>query len=501
VTHATELHRFRRTLAAVLVVLPLLALGGAWAATRPRVENPHGRFREECSLCHGAAGWKPAQVSRKFDHAKFGFKLDGAHAAASCLGCHQSLDFSASQTQCASCHQDPHRGEMGTDCSRCHSARSFVDRGPMVRAHQLTRFPLTGSHAALDCESCHPPTAQGQLQFVSTQAECRACHMDAFRSAKTPDHVAGGFPTECQSCHSASTWNSARFDHARTGFPLTGAHRAATCESCHPGGRFQGTAKDCASCHMADYNRAQPPHASSGFAASACASCHNTGGWAGAGFDHNATAFPLTGAHRNAACQSCHGDGVYAGKPTACQSCHLSEYNSAQPPHASSGFAASACATCHNTTAWTGAVFDHNATAFPLTGAHVTATCQSCHADGVYAGKPTACQSCHITDYNAAVPNHPAAGFTAAACASCHNTTTWTGATFDHDTQYFRIYSRGHAGRWSACSDCHNSPTNFAAFNCLGCHPHDDKASTDSHHVGRSGYSYNSNACYSCHTR
>ncbi len=427
-THATPLHRFRRLVVAALVVLPLLVLGAARAATRPRVENPHGRFHEECSLCHGAAGWKPAQVSRKFDHAKYGFKLDGAHAAAACLGCHQSLDFSASQTLCASCHQDPHRGEMGTDCSRCHSARSFVDRGPMFRAHQLTRFPLTGGHAALDCESCHPPAAQGQLQFVSTQAECSACHMDAYRSAKAPDHLAGGFPTECQSCHNPNTWNSARFDHSRTGFPLTGAHRTATCESCHPGGRFQGTPSDCASCHM-------------------------------------------------------------------------NEYNSAQPPHASSGFAASACASCHNTTAWTGAAFDHNATAFPLTGAHVTATCQSCHSDGVYQGKPTACQSCHIADYNAAVPNHPAAGFAASACASCHTTTAWTGATFNHDQQYFRIYSGGHAGRWNACSDCHNSPTNFAAFNCLGCHPHDNQASTDSEHSGRSGYRYDSAACYSCHTR
>ena len=427
-THATDLNRFRHVLAAALVLLPLLALGGAWAATRPRVENPHGRYREECGLCHGAAGWKPAQVSRKFDHAKFGFRLDGAHAAASCLGCHASLDFSAAQTQCASCHQDPHRGEMGTDCSRCHSARSFVDRGPMVRAHQLTRFPLTGSHGALDCEGCHKPTGQGQLQFVNTQAECRACHMTEFRSTRSPDHVAGAFPTDCQTCHTASTWSSARFDHSRTAFPLTGAHRTTACESCHAGGRYKGTARDCASCHQADYNRAQPPHASSGFAASACASCHTPAGWASA-------------------------------------------------------------------------VFNHSATAFPLTGAHVTATCQGCHADGVYKGKPSACQACHMTEFTAAIPNHPAAGFTAAACASCHTTTTWTGAKFDHDAQYFRIYSRGHAGRWNACTDCHSSATNFATFSCLGCHPHSDKATTDSHHAGRSGYRYVSTACYSCHTR
>ena len=31
----------------------------------------------------------------------------------------------------------------------------------MVRAHQLTRFPLTGSHLAVDCTACHQPTGKG----------------------------------------------------------------------------------------------------------------------------------------------------------------------------------------------------------------------------------------------------------------------------------------------------------------------------------------------------
>lgn len=345
----------RRGIALVIVLLPALVLGVAWGAARPRLANPHGRFQGECALCHGPQGWKPARISPRFDHARFGFRLEGAHAAASCLECHRSLDFTASTMACASCHQDPHRGEMGTECSRCHSSRSFVDRGPMLRAHQLTRFPLTGSHAALDCESCHRPAAQGQMQFVNTRAECRACHMDDYRGARDPDHVGGAFPLECQSCHVPSTWHRARFDHDRTGFPLTGAHRSAACASCHPGGRYAGTPKTCVSCHQSDYDTAQPPHAAAGFAASAC--------------------------------------------------------------------------------------------------------------------------------------------------AGCHNTTSWAGATFDHDSRYFRIYNGGHARRWSSCSDCHTTAGNYAAFNCLSCHPHSDKAQTDSHHVGRSGYRYDSAACYSCHTR
>jgi hypothetical protein len=106
-----------------------------------------------------------------------------------------------------------------------------------------------------------------------------------------------------------------------------------------------------------------------------------------------------------------------------------------------------------------------------------------------------------MADFNSAVPNHPAAGFAASACATCHTTTAWAGATFDHDTRSFRIFHSGHAGRWSACTDCHALPTNFASFDWLGCHPHSDKATTDSNHSGRSGYRYDSVTCYSCHDR
>ena len=44
---------------------------------------------------------------------------------------------------------------------------------------------------------------------------------------------------------------SADFDHLRTGFPLTDRHAQARCESCHQNGIFQGTPRDCASCHRA----------------------------------------------------------------------------------------------------------------------------------------------------------------------------------------------------------------------------------------------------------
>ncbi len=173
-------------------------------------------------------------------------------------------------------------------------------------------------------------------------------------------------------------------------------------------------------------------------------------------------------------------------------------HRTTDPPHGEPGFPPT-CADCHTTTAWAGATFDHTTTLFPLTGAHIAVACSACHGDGVYKGKPTTCVSCHQTDYNATTdPNHPPRRFPTT-CESCHTTATWSGATFDHDGQYFPIYSGKHKGLWSSCSTCHTSSSDYAVFSCTtGCHA---KGSTDSHHKGVGGYQYVSTACYSCHPK
>jgi hypothetical protein len=383
---------------------------------------------EPCALCHSPKGWTPARIDKRFDHSKSGFPLRGAHATARCLSCHATLAFRGAEHNCGACHEDIHHGELGTDCARCHTERSFLDRSTMFRLHDLTDLPLRGAHVALDCESCHPETSPGSLRFVGKSAECSSCHMEAYRSASAPDHVAGGFPLSCESCHSSLSWSGASFDHRATGFPLTGAHLAAPCASCHS-------------------------------------------------------------------------SGVYNGLNTACVGCHQSDYDATTDPgHAAAGFPTS-CGDCHGTATWSGATFDHRGTAFPLTGAHLTAACASCHASGVYDGLNAACIGCHQSDYNGTTdPGHAAAGFPTT-CGDCHGTATWAGATFDHDTRNFPIYSGGHASRWSACSDCHTSPANFSIFTCLLCHPHSDRVKTDESHQGEAGYQYDSQACYVCHPR
>ncbi|MCA9750925.1 MAG: hypothetical protein KC591_01945, partial [Gemmatimonadetes bacterium] len=190
------------------------------------------------------------------------------------------------------------------------------------------------------------------------------------------------------------------------------------------------------------------------------------------------------------------------GTPMDCFACHSGDYNSATDPnHVQSGFPTT-CADCHTTTAWTPASFDHNTTGFPLTGRHTTVQCTQCHVGGQYSGTPTDCYACHQTDYNGTNnPNHAAAGFPTS-CTDCHTTSGWTPADWDHDSQYFPIYSGKHQGKWNNdCTECHVNPNNFSQFECILCHEHSNRNQVDNDHRGENGYQYNSAACYNCHPR
>jgi hypothetical protein len=184
-------------IAALLLASPCASLTAA--AEGREADNPHGPLKDSCALCHGPAGWRPAKISPSLDHARFGFPLEGTHVQADCRACHLNLVFSEVGTTCVSCHQDAHRGELGDDCAKCHTPRSFVDRSRMRRAHQLTRFPLTGAHAGADCEACH--VLHANRMYVNTPTECVACHLQDYLATRNPNHVAGGFPQTCAECH------------------------------------------------------------------------------------------------------------------------------------------------------------------------------------------------------------------------------------------------------------------------------------------------------------
>lgn len=481
------------------VALALVLVPVGVAAQEP-VRSPHGPLRVECSACHTAAGWSVVRPTPAFQHAPGTFPLRGAHASSTCRACHRALDFGSTPLACAACHADIHQGELGADCGRCHSERAFVDRSVMSRQHQTLRFALTGSHVAVDCEACHQSQAQGQMQFVNTPTQCSACHLDRFLATRDPDHAAGGFPQDCTQCHATALWTPARFNHEASQFALTGAHRAVACNACHAGNRFSGTTTTCLGCHEPAYRAtSSPPHVSGGFPTD-CLGCHTTTRWVPAQFDHAGVGFALTGAHRSVGCDQCHGGGRFAGTPADCVGCHLVDYQATtQPNHVSAGFP-QACTQCHGTSAWTGASFDHASTGFSITGRHVGLPCASCHAGGSFTGTPATCVGCHQPAYLASRdPAHQAAGLSTD-CAACHTTGGWDGARYAaHDASAFPIYSGAHQNRWGGtCTTCHPSSSNYLQFTCLTCHEH-DRARMDDKHAGRSGYAYDSQACYRCH--
>ncbi len=152
--------------------------------------------------------------------------------------------------------------------------------------------------------------------------------------------------------------------------------------------------------------------------------------------------------------------------------CHLTNYQgTTNPNHVTSGFPQQ-CELCHDTTVWTDSTFNHNNTAFPLTGRTRAATAAYvCHVNGNYTTLPIACIGCHQTDYNNTTnPGHAAQPqFFPTTCTTCHTTAAWTNATFNH-TQYTQ-FSINHGNANGVCSTCHIKLQRlFRVFQCTACH-------------------------------
>ncbi len=479
--------------AGLLAIGALSPLGSSQAAAQTRDDNPHGRIDILCSTCHSPDNWKPARITKSFDHARYGFELAGGHGSVICASCHRSLEFTKVTNTCASCHQDTHRGELGADCAQCHNVRSFSDRAQQIN-HSLTRFPLEGAHRTLDCRNCHTPGLDGTLAFRGAPTTCFACHRGAFEKTLAPSHVAATFSSDCTRCHNKATWRGASYDHSLSDFALTGAHKAVTCQACHADRVFTGKSKNCVSCHQVNFEQAlAPPHQAAHIDRN-CVSCHTTAAWSGASYDHNVTQFPLTGAHKAVDCATCHANGNYVGRPATCISCHQTVFDqTVAPPHKAAGFSP-VCSTCHNTATWPGATFNHATTKFPLAGAHQAVACRTCHADGVYVGKATTCVACHQPNFDQTkAPPHKTAGLSTD-CVSCHATATWQGAKFDHNTTRFSLTG---AHRVATCQSCHADGVYVGkAATCVACHQASfDKTVNPNHKTA--GFPTD---CTSCHT-
>ena len=481
---------------AVLIIAAFIAgvpVASAQVQRGP-TRNPHGTLSIVCENCHTSTSWIPIRPAPDFNHNETRFPLRGLHVEVSCRQCHTKLVFSDVGTKCADCHADIHRRQFGGKCEECHTIRGWRVSMQSVRQHQ-NRFPLFGAHAAVDCGSCHKNAAAGR--FVGLSTDCASCHMRDYQAARVPDHQGAKLPLTCDQCHGLDSWHGAKFDHARfTGFALDGAHRALDCADCHTGNHYAGTPADCFSCHAKDFSGATVPnHVQAGFPRN-CATCHNTASWVGAAFDHNRlTRFTLTGAHVNVSCNQCHVAGRYAGTPQDCHSCHIKEFETATNPDHKRGNFPTDCSGCHTTSGWQGAKFNHNLSGFPLTGAHSTLACTSCHLGGVFTLSSGACQSCHLADFNGAKnPNHSAAGFPQD-CSVCHTTTSWGGAAFNHNTATTFPLTGAHVN--VTCTDCHkNNVFHGLSTACVSCHLADFNNTKSPNHAS-AGFPQD---CSICHT-
>lgn len=461
-------------------------------------QSPHGDLKKlDCGDCHHPNSWKIESPQNKFSHDITGFSLTGRHKLANCESCHLNLKFSLAQSSCSSCHKDIHQNTLNLDCSTCHKTDSWLVENSK-ELHSKSRFPLVGSHLKAECIKCH--AGYPNLNFATLGISCFDCHRSEFNSTQSPNHLLVGFSTDCLECHSMlqDKWSLESFVH--NFFPLEGGHKINNCFSCHKqGGDFKGLSKQCYSCHSDDYEfSSNPPHLSNNFPTD-CQQCHTIQNWKPASFDHSNTQFPLNGAHISVSCSNCHQNN-YSQISTECVSCHQNNFNSSTNPNHVTLALSTNCISCHSTNpGWKPAKFDIHNTFYQLIGAHaqISNNCNVCH-NGNYNNTPNTCFGCHANDFNSTTnPPHSAAGFNTE-CQSCHSQNSWKPANWNHDTQYFPIYSGKHKGKWNVCSDCHTVQSNYNIFSCIDCHEH-NKTKMDNEHRNVSGYVYASTECYTCH--
>ena len=338
--------------------------------------------------------------------------------------------------------------------------------------------PLSRGHAQLekDCHACHEPfTRQSQTGLCLTCHKAIAADRQAARGFHGRQHEASS--AECKACHSEhkgrefdiTQLNRETFNHAFTNFMLVGAHKRASCDSCHASPqKFREAPGRCIDCH-----KGNDPH--KGRLGVACEGCHTEQSWRQVKpFDHGKTRFALVGAHRDVACAQCHVRERYKDLPRACVSCH-----GVQDKHA--GAYGDRCETCHSPRKWAQISFNHDtATTFPLRGGHAKLACERCHTGNLYRDKlATACVACHHKD-------DPHRGQLGNNCGQCHKETGWhQKVAFDHDLTRFPLLGL-HAV--VPCEECHKTQSfKDASSTCSSCH-------RDTHHLGRLG-----GDCAHCH--
>ena len=354
---------------------------------------------EGCTACHDQVTF----TKTKFDHARdTKFRLDGKHGKTACASCHATatgkdgkpyVKYAGAPTACAKCHADPHAAQFAvkkvTECASCHGVEEWK-KLKFVHGEPFTTYTLTGKHAKVSCEKCHPVVEGGEPRHQALQAGVRATARDATPTStrapsggtsRDPDRRsrraaprrrpagAGSRPPRrragqgqrdaCPGRHQVLGLPHPRGMGRREVRPR--AHRLPAHRAPRAGGlpkvprrRLQGAA--------GPQLLGLPPGRARRVLGVQCASCHDTSGWKSR-FDadaHRRTNFPLQGRHALLPCEQCHGDrrdrafarptvavlGVPPGRPRH----RLGEGN--RPLRRSPGYPQLACLGCHGFWRW-----------------------------------------------------------------------------------------------------------------------------------------------------
>jgi hypothetical protein len=178
--------------------------------------DPHqGRFAARgaqpvpggCRACHDTRAFRPSTIDVAA-HDAYAFKLEGAHRAVPCVGCHAELkyqlpastliqvrwtgaplSFTAKAQGCTACHDNAHGDQFatrpgGAACDRCHGLDAFAPTARFDHDRD-TKFPLKGGHSNVPCARCHPTVAgPGNTRIIRyrpASARCESCHGNGVR--------------------------------------------------------------------------------------------------------------------------------------------------------------------------------------------------------------------------------------------------------------------------------------------------------------------------------
>jgi hypothetical protein len=294
----------------------------------------NNKFGQSCTQCHSEISFHQIKGMKNFNHSRTDYPLEGKHRTVTCAKCHKTgYTNSLKYTQCSNCHKDYHVKQFmvqgrSPDCAACHSTLGFDQSSYTLEMHNEIPFQLTGAHLATPCFACHKKSEKWSFRNIGKQ--CIDCHKDIHEASLDKKYDP---EPSCVNCHSTKRWSEIAFEHTKAGYPLEGAHLRQSCRSCHfkaaePGSpllHFSKLSSSCTECHKDEHqNQFGEPEATS------CLKCHDYFDWSAAMFDHQQTAFPLDGKHKDVACNKCHPKVVTAQNSYTryklgdfrCESCH-----------------------------------------------------------------------------------------------------------------------------------------------------------------------------------